>query len=41
MDMNKTFFLAKEARNPRWHIIDASDKVLGRFVYAGCDLVAW
>jgi large subunit ribosomal protein L13 len=30
MDMNKTFFLAKEARNPRWHMIDASDKVLGR-----------
>jgi large subunit ribosomal protein L13 len=30
MDMNKTFFLAKEAREPRWHVIDASDQVLGR-----------
>lgn len=30
MDMNKTFFLRKEDRKPRWHIIDATNKVLGR-----------
>lgn len=30
MDMNKVFFLKKEDRKPRWHVIDASDKVLGR-----------
>lgn len=30
MDMNKTFFLAKEDRAPKWHVIDATDRVLGR-----------
>ncbi len=30
MDFNKTFFLHKEDRAPRWHVIDASGKVLGR-----------
>lgn len=30
MDMNKTFFLRKEDRKPRWRVIDASGKVLGR-----------
>jgi large subunit ribosomal protein L13 len=30
MDMNKTFFLAKEDRLPLWHVVDASDQVLGR-----------
>lgn len=29
-DMNKVFFLRKEDRAPRWHVIDATDKVLGR-----------
>jgi large subunit ribosomal protein L13 len=28
--MNKTFFLAKEARKPQWHIVDASGQTLGR-----------
>ncbi len=30
MDMNTTFFLKKEDRNPRWHQIDATGMVLGR-----------
>jgi large subunit ribosomal protein L13 len=30
MEMNKAFFLAKEARVPQWRIIDAKGKVLGR-----------
>ncbi|MBN1549752.1 50S ribosomal protein L13 [Candidatus Babeliales bacterium] len=30
MDFNKTFFLKKEARDPQWHLIDATDQVLGR-----------
>lgn len=30
MEMNKAFFLAKEARCPQWCIIDAKDLVLGR-----------
>lgn len=30
MDMNKSFFLRKEDRKPAWHVIDASDRVLGR-----------
>lgn len=30
MDMNKSFVLKKEARSPRWHVLDASDMVLGR-----------
>jgi large subunit ribosomal protein L13 len=30
MDMNKCFFLRKEDRQPAWHVIDASDRVLGR-----------
>jgi large subunit ribosomal protein L13 len=30
MTMNKTFFLRKEDRNPRWILIDAKGQVLGR-----------
>lgn len=30
MDMNKSFFLRKEDRKPAWHVIDASNQVLGR-----------
>lgn len=30
MDMNKSFVLKKEARAPKWHVIDATGKVLGR-----------
>jgi large subunit ribosomal protein L13 len=30
MDMNKAFFLATEARQPRWHVIDATNMRVGR-----------
>lgn len=30
MDMNKTFFLRKEDRLPKWKLIDAQGQVLGR-----------
>jgi len=30
MDMNRTFFMRKEDRNPTWICIDATNKVLGR-----------
>lgn len=30
MDMNKSFVLKKEDRAPKWHVIDAENKVLGR-----------
>lgn len=30
MDMNKAFFLRKEDCKPKWHVVDATDKVLGR-----------
>jgi large subunit ribosomal protein L13 len=30
MDMNRCFFLRKEDRAPKWRIIDANGKVLGR-----------
>ncbi len=30
MDMNRAFFLRKEDRDPRWRVIDAEGKVLGR-----------
>ena len=30
MDMNKAYVLKKELRAPQWHLIDATDKVLGR-----------
>lgn len=30
MDMNKAFFLRKENRKPKWRVIDAEGKVLGR-----------
>ncbi len=29
-DMNKTYFLRKEDREPRWFVIDAAGQVLGR-----------
>lgn len=29
-DMNKAFFMKKEARDPKWRLIDADGKVLGR-----------
>lgn len=30
MDMNKTFYVKKEARAPQWIVIDAEGEVLGR-----------
>lgn len=30
MDMNRIFYLKKEDQKPKWHVIDASGKVLGR-----------
>ncbi len=30
MDMNKAYFVTKETSAPKWHIIDASGRVLGR-----------
>lgn len=30
MDMNKIFYLRKEDQAPRWHVVDAKGKVLGR-----------
>lgn len=30
MDMNKSFNLRKEDKNPTWRVIDASEKILGR-----------
>jgi large subunit ribosomal protein L13 len=30
MDMNKAFFLKTKNRDPRWHVIDAAGKIVGR-----------
>ncbi len=39
MDMNKSFVLKKEARDPQWHIIDATDMVLGRLATKVADIL--
>lgn len=39
MDMNKAFFLRKEDRQPKWHLIDAKGKVLGRLATEIADLL--
>ncbi len=39
MDMNTVFFLKKEDRAPRWHVIDASNKVLGRLCTEVADIL--
>jgi large subunit ribosomal protein L13 len=39
MDMNKAFFLRKEDREPKWHLIDAKDRVLGRLATEVADLL--
>ena len=39
MDMNKTFFLRKEDRAPKWHLIDAEGQVLGRLATKIADLL--
>ena len=38
-DMNKAFFLKKEARNPDWHLIDAEGQVLGRLATKIADML--
>ena len=39
MDMNKTFFLRKEDVDPKWHVIDATDQILGRLATKTADLL--
>lgn len=39
MDMNKAFFLRKEDRAPKWHVIDATDQTLGRLATRIADLL--
>ena len=39
MDMNKSFVLKKESHKPKWHVIDASDKVLGRLATQVADIL--
>ncbi len=37
MDMNRTFYLRKEDRDPKWRLVDAEGKVLGRLATAIAD----
>ena len=39
MDMNRSFVLKKEDRSPRWHVVDASGKVLGRLATQVADIL--
>ncbi len=39
MDMNKAFYLRKEDRDPKWHVIDADGKVLGRLATQIADML--
>ena len=39
MDMNRTFFLRNEDRKPKWHVIDGTDRVLGRLATEVADLL--
>ena len=39
MDFNKAFYLSKEARDPKWHLIDAEGKVLGRLATEIADVL--
>lgn len=39
MDMNRCFFLKKEARRPKWHFIDAEGMVLGRLATKAADVL--
>ena len=39
MTMNKTFFLRKEDREPKWHLIDLKGKILGRAATEIADLL--
>ncbi len=39
MTMNKAFFLRVEDRQPKWHLVDAKGKVLGRIATEIADLL--
>ena len=39
MDMNKAFFLKKEERAPRWRLIDAKGRILGRLATEIADIL--
>lgn len=39
MDMNRSFVLKKEARDPQWRVIDASGKSLGRLATNVSDIL--
>lgn len=39
MDMNKTFFLREQDCEAKWHVIDASDQVLGRLATQVAELL--
>lgn len=39
MDMNKSFVLKKEARNPQWRLIDAEGQILGRLATQIADIL--
>jgi large subunit ribosomal protein L13 len=39
VDMNKAFFLHVEDRDPRWHVLSAKGKVLGRLATIVADLL--
>jgi large subunit ribosomal protein L13 len=38
-NMNKTFFLKEEERQPQWHVIDATDKIVGRLATEIADIL--
>jgi large subunit ribosomal protein L13 len=39
MDMNKVFFLKKEIDRPRWQVVDANKKVIGRLATQIADML--
>lgn len=39
MDMNKTYFLKKEAQNPTWKLIDAQGQTVGRLATKIADML--
>lgn len=39
MDMNRVFYLKKEARKPKWRVIDAKDQILGRLATQLADII--
>lgn len=40
MDMNKAFFMKKEAVKTEWHVIDAANKVVGRLATEIADILS-